>query len=270
MNDMIDYKKINDNFDSITNNYNNGLPFKNVIIDNFLIEEFAFSLEKSFDNIDWLKYRHVNENKYGNNGLNLPPIILNLINELHSESFIGILEKVTGISDLIPDLNLESGGVHQSRKNGFLNIHTDFTTHPYNKKWKRRLNLLIYISHNWKDEYGGALEFWSSDVSTCIKKVDCKFNRCVIFNTTESSFHGLPTPIDCPEDVTRNSVALYYYTIDNNYKGKSTNYMPIPSDNFFKSKLILIDKFLLSIFHKLKGAFGLKDSFISKIMKFFK
>lgn len=39
-----------------------------------------------------------------------------------------------------------------------------------------------------------------------------RFNRTLVFLTTDYSYHGHPDPLDCPPGVTRKSVALYYYT----------------------------------------------------------
>jgi hypothetical protein len=39
-----------------------------------------------------------------------------------------------------------------------------------------------------------------------------ELGRCVIFATTDTSFHGHPDPLECPEEVARKSLALYYYT----------------------------------------------------------
>jgi hypothetical protein len=70
----------------------------------------------------------------------------------------------------------------------------------------------VYLNKNWQTEYGGNLELWSKDMKTCVKSVEPIFNRCVIFNTDEDSFHGHPDPLTTPEDRSRRSLALYYYT----------------------------------------------------------
>jgi hypothetical protein len=44
------------------------------------------------------------------------------------------------------------------------------------------------------------------------RKILPVFNRCAIFNTTSTSYHGHPTPLACPPDRTRKSIASYYYT----------------------------------------------------------
>jgi hypothetical protein len=72
--------------------------------------------------------------------------------------------------------------------------------------------LLLYLNRDWKEEYGGNLELWTRDMSRCIKRVLPVFNRCVVFSTTDFSFHGHPDPLTCPEGRTRKSVAMYYYS----------------------------------------------------------
>ena len=109
------------------------------------------------------------------------------------------------------DAQLVGAGVHLVKPGGFLDIHADFNEHPVLKK-KRCLNALIYFNKDWKNEYHGALELWDQDMRRCATRVWPVFNRCVIFQTTMTSFHGHPAPLACPEGVTRNSLATYYYT----------------------------------------------------------
>jgi hypothetical protein len=62
------------------------------------------------------------------------------------------------------------------------------------------------------------------------------FNRCVIFNTDATSYHGHPDPLNSPEEITRRSIALYYYTASKRvYKetsDHSTMYVARPKDNY--------------------------------------
>jgi hypothetical protein len=135
-----------------------------------------------------------------------------LLNELNSAAFIDFLEELTGIRGLVPDPHLEGGGMHQIVRGGHLNVHVDFNRHP-RTGLGRRLNALIYLNRDWKDEYGGALELWSTDGSRCERRIPPLFNRLVVFSTTESSYHGHPTPLSCPPEMTRKSLALYYYSL---------------------------------------------------------
>ena len=58
-------------------------------------------------------------------------------------------------------------------------------------------------------------------------------NRCVVFETSDISFHGVE-PVTCPPDVARKSFAGYYYTEDPppNWDGKmhSTVFKPRPDE----------------------------------------
>ena len=90
-------------------------------------------------------------------------------------------------------------------------MHADFNVHP-KLKLDRRLNMLIYLNKDWREEYGGHLELWDQSGKTCRKRILPMFNRTVVFSTTDRSFHGHPHPLTCPPGMTRKSVSLYYYT----------------------------------------------------------
>jgi len=130
---------------------------------------------------------------------------------LNSASFLEFLERLTGIDNLIGDPRFEGGGLHQIVSGGKLAIHADFNKHSC-FTLDRRLNMLIYLNKNWNEEYGGHFELWDRDMSRMVSKVAPLFNRVVIFTTSENSYHGHPDPLACPPDVTRKSLALYYYT----------------------------------------------------------
>ena len=101
--------------------------------------------------------------------------------------------------------------MHQIQKHGFLKIHADFNWNRF-LKLNRRVNLLIYLNKSWKEEYGGHLELWNREMSECVERILPVFNRCVIFNTSDFSYHGHPDPLTCPDGWTRKSLAVYYYT----------------------------------------------------------
>jgi hypothetical protein len=71
---------------------------------------------------------------------------------------------------------------------------------------------LIYLNKDWQEEYGGYLELWNTEMTECGQRILPIFNRCVIFNTTDFSYHGHPDPLNCLEGQTRKSLALYYYS----------------------------------------------------------
>ena len=114
---------------------------------------------------------------------------------------------------MIADPELFGGGLHQSIKGAFLNVHIDYNFHPKTKH-HRRLNVLIYMNKNWGDEYEGHLELWDINETrqNLLEKISPKFNRCVIFETNDVSFHGHPKPLNIPDGMSRKSLATYYYT----------------------------------------------------------
>ena len=133
-------------------------------------------------------------------------------NLLNSYYFLNFLQQITDIKEkLISDPYFWGGGLCSVKRGGYLKIHADFNIHP-KMKLNRRINVLIYLNKDWKEKYGGHLEFWNREMSECQKKISPNFNTVVIFNTNDFSYHGHPTPLLCPEGVTRNSIALYYYT----------------------------------------------------------
>lgn len=248
-------------------------PYPHARFDDFLEEWAARKAMEAFPQIDdegWIHYLHVNEKKHGLNKMDrIPEFLQDVLRELNSEAFVRNLSRLTGIPDLIPDPSLEGGGLHQSRRGGFLNIHADFTVHPHKRNWRRRVNVLIYLNEGWEKEYGGELELWSRDMQSCVHKISPVFNRCVIFNTDEDSYHGLPEPIQCPEHMTRKSIALYYFTEEAEApRRRATNYRARPGDGF-RAVFIYLDKQLVNIYTTLKGWLGINDDFVSRVLRMF-
>lgn len=254
--------------------YLNAKPYRFIKIDNFLDDEVAEKVYNFFPAINdngWIHYVHFNENKHGLNKVEFfPKEISDVIIYLTSPDFVKELSKFTQIPNLIADPDLEGGGIHQSKRGGKLNIHTDFIAHPHQNKWRRRINLLIYFNKNWLPEYNGDLEIWDEKCQVCEHKISPIFNRAVIFATDATSFHGVPDSIKCPESDTRKSIALYYYTIDDSLQiVGSTNYKHRPADSLFDKILIWVDKKAIFLYTFLKRKLGFNDDFISKILQVF-
>ena len=132
------------------------------------------------------------------------------------------------------DLTLDGGGLHQIFNGGLLNVHTDFTSHTIERTWKRVLNILIYLNKDWMDEYNGNLEFWDAKPEKKVKSISPIFNRCVIFRTDKKSFHGHPEKLNLPPNLSRKSIALYYFVKeDKKLKLYTTKYVGRPKDSFF-------------------------------------
>ncbi|MBA1338741.1 MAG: Proline 4-hydroxylase (includes Rps23 Pro-64 3,4-dihydroxylase Tpa1), contains SM-20 domain [Pelagibacterales bacterium] len=198
-------------------NYLKAKPFPNIELNNLFNESFLTKVLNEFPDLKELNksqaYKGKNEIKLSNKNYNeFPTIIKSFIDFLNSTAFLNFLQKLTSIKeDLKADPYLEGGGLHEIKKGGVLKIHTDFNRHPL-LDLDRRVNVLIYLNKDWKDSYGGHLELWNNDISKCEKKIAPVFNKMAIFSTTDFSNHGHPNILNCPENVSRKSIALYYFS----------------------------------------------------------
>ncbi|MCB0706124.1 MAG: 2OG-Fe(II) oxygenase [Saprospiraceae bacterium] len=216
--------------------FSKGKPYKHIIIDNFLQEDVADALYKNFPKVTELRkhYKGINENKSEGSSFeeydSRFPIVLEAIK---SKEFTHWLEQVVQIDNLLLPDDHRGAGVHQGRNSSFLDVHVDFSVHPI-LNMHRRLNLLIFLNKNWKEEYGGLLELWNEDVTVLEKEVMPSYNRAVIFETTDTSYHGYDV-ITIPEDETRKSIYSYYYSpLAPGVKYHDTIFKPRPSDSLVK------------------------------------
>ena len=196
-------------------NYQTAEPFPHIVIENFLPPQVLSSVLETFpspNQLKWKKHENVEEIKLEfTKAEMMPSEARDVLYFLNSAIVLNFLEQLTGIENLLPDPYFVGGGLHQIQPGGFLDVHADFN--KYQKfDLDRRLNLLIYLNEDWKEEYGGHLELWDKTMSNCEKTILPIFNRCVVFSTTSDSFHGHPMPLTCPPDRTRKSLAVYYYT----------------------------------------------------------
>ena len=211
-------------------------PYPHVVIDNFLPTPISRDIARRFPKRteNWYRYDNVFEKKWAQDDLEFfEPEIAATLQFFNNAQTLRWLEKITGISGLIPDPYFRGGGCHQIERGGKLDIHADFNFHK-KLNLHRRLNMLYYCTYGWKEEWGGHLELWEKDMSRCAKRIAPLFNRLVIFETNDDSFHGHPEPLNCPSDVTRNSLAFYYYTatrpIEQQSAPHSTMFMKRPNE----------------------------------------
>ncbi|HEV2288892.1 MAG TPA: 2OG-Fe(II) oxygenase [Candidatus Acidoferrales bacterium] len=259
---------------ALSKRYKEATPFPHIHLDNFLDAATARALADEFpapSSDAWIQYKHFNENKSGLTKREMFPSVLGkVVDELNSADFLAWLSELTGIQNLLSDPTLEGGGLHQSSRGGFLNLHADFTMHHHQKNWRRRLNLILYLNPEWQADWGGAIELWDKDMQHCAASVPPLLNHVLVFSTTDESYHGFPEKLTCPENVSRKSLALYYYTIetDPNCIGHSTNYQARPNDTKAKAAMIWLDKKAVHLYSRAKETFGIGDDLASKVLGF--
>jgi hypothetical protein len=206
-----------ESIDSLSKSYAISKPFPHVVIDNFLNPDIAEYLSINFPKMEDMPniFREPMSFKGQLSDINGKwPNFSPIFGCLQSDNFRVLVSKITNIPDLIEDPILAGGGLHQSPNSGFLDIHVDANFHPIDKSMHRRVNLILYVSRNWDSSWGGNLEIWSDSnfkPDELTESIEPKFNRAVIFSTSQVSWHGV-TPILCPPGESRKSLALYYYT----------------------------------------------------------
>jgi len=218
---MINYKNLELHKLAIQHQFQNSSGVRRFIIDGFLEERLVRDLSELHEQTIAAsgknpnapkKHLHVAKKLGIHRTEIMAPLQREFFREISNEKFINLLREVTGISPIYADPDLEGGGLHQIFKDGFLNVHTDFNFHPKNRNWHRRLNILFYLNIGWRKEWKGNLEIYNEDLTKVIASIEPIANRVVVFETSEISFHGHPEPLLCPIDVTRKSMAAYFYT----------------------------------------------------------
>lgn len=214
---MFDAERLRQLADENSEQYRNNHPFPHIQIDGLLPEEVLRGIINEFPgpgDIEWKDKTHQYSRKAACEDLSrMGPVTRDLIMQMNCGVFVDFLERLTGISGIVADPHLAGGGLHQIRPGGFLDIHADFNVHP-RLELERRLNALLFLNDDWREDYGGHLELWRTDMKKCEARILPVANRLVIFNTTDTAFHGHPEPLRCPANRTRNSIAMYYYTRD--------------------------------------------------------
>jgi len=213
-------------------------PFPHFVLDDFLPEDVAQLALDHFPR-ESLRSDRVFEIGYaGQHKRQILPAECDaearaLFHFFNSQPMLAFLEGLTTIRGLIPDPYFTGGGYHETARGGKLGIHADFRVNEQ-LHLHRRINAIVYLNREWDESWGGALELWSRDMKEKRRQVVPRFNRCVIFNTDATSYHGHPDPLMTPEGVCRRSIALYYYTasreIYNEVPNTSTMYQARPDD----------------------------------------
>ncbi len=201
--------------------FRNADPFRHIVIENFFTDDACATLLSDFPAFE----RGNARNEAGEIGhkstveriRELGRSYATLDDLIQTPQFLALIGTITGIPDLLYDPWYFGGGTHENREGQDLDAHVDFNRHPV-ERWHRRLNLIVYLNHEWDDAWGGSLELHSNPRADDdrVTLVTPLYNRAVIFETTETSWHGF-SRIGLPDDkknLSRRSIALYFYTKD--------------------------------------------------------
>jgi len=214
---MIPINRLMAEKDRFRSEFRAGKPFPNVVIDNFFDPAVLDRISQDFPSAsgrDWIKYDTENEIKQTSRGIaDLSAFTQTFFMQICAEPMMQFLREVTGHADLVPDPLFHGGGLHETFRGGWLNVHVDWTQHPV-LPLARRLNLIIYLNHDWDPAWGGGLDLVDHVTKKAGTTVPPIFNRAVIFETNDQTLHGFPEAITCPPDRSRQSISLFYWSPD--------------------------------------------------------
>ena len=179
-------------------------PFHHWVVDDFFKPDVAAQLESEFlpfEDSRWHQYDNAIELKKTLNNWNIfPALTYRVFSALVAPVFLDFLSDIVG-KKLYFDPGLHGGGWHLHGNGGNLNPHQDYSIHP-KRLLQRKLNLIVYLSKDLKEEHGGHLGLWRDQeggLGDLVKEVQPKFNRAVLFDTTQKSWHGMSRLLNVPE-----------------------------------------------------------------------
>ena len=265
---LLDIEALEESIPELATRYADAAPYPHVVLDGVVrpaVIEQAYAELAAIPDDAWTNYLHLNERKFANTKQDTwGPTLQALAEALTSERFVALLERLTEFDGLLADPALDGGGLHRSFAGGFLNVHADFTAHHVQRHWQRRVNLLLYLNPEWRPEWGGDLELWSTDMSRCETTVAPVGNRMLVFTTAEDSFHGHPEPLRTPPGTARQSLALYYFTEEARLQVRPTDYRARPGDGRLGAAGIYLDKQALRAYDIAKRRLHLSDGGASR------
>ncbi|MET0475262.1 MAG: 2OG-Fe(II) oxygenase [Mycobacterium sp.] len=208
---VLKVEELENNASELRRRFRGAEPFPHLVIDDLL--RLPPSAISAFPDLSWRWWNEVDDTYVRNKRFCFDIELIaepfkGLIRELNEPRFLKVLERITGIRQLLPDPHLFGGGIHLSGTDGVLTPHTDF--HYYRAmNLYRRVNVIVYLNDGWSLEDGGCLSFYDADHRP-VQTVVPEWGRAVVFRTDDQSVHGFTDPI--AEGLWRRSVALFYYT----------------------------------------------------------
>jgi Rps23 Pro-64 3,4-dihydroxylase Tpa1-like proline 4-hydroxylase len=215
----------NQELKKLKNEFKTNKPFPHIILSDWFPKDV---LDDTLSNVLKLKDTY-NWHKLCTNTNDFSPFgekAVQLTNYLIGDEWLNFLQKLTGIKDLRVDKNWVDAGINYEPRGAHLEPHTDFNCSS--NGW-RRINLLLFLSKNWKEEWGGYGELGHIEDESFVKDVSYSpdFNKAVLFETSDISYHGFDL-VKCPEDESRIVITCYYYSDSSGPHTKSqgtTNYI---------------------------------------------
>lgn len=231
--------RVSDDTAALRASWDGAKPFKHIILDdtfdNSLLDRVCQEIPR-IDDETWVRENDERIKQFNHRSpVTLSEAASELVTLLHSAAFLYFLSEMTGIWELLPDPYLQGASYHVVPRGGFFDVHVDRNV-AYSTGLTRRLALMLYLNKGWKTEYGGQFELWNETGTQRVKSVEPVFNRCLIFEVTDTSYHGLPVPVACPPGQTRNSFAVYYHTVAKPGNGATKEHTSVYAPASYRQK----------------------------------
>jgi Rps23 Pro-64 3,4-dihydroxylase Tpa1-like proline 4-hydroxylase len=194
--------------------------FGRTTIDNFLDEKTINSLYEECMNAPkggWTVFTRAGSRMEEFNDLiSLPTAHRVTYDIMHSGEFLYELEQMTGIVGLLPDPHLVGAGYSIIKNGKNLGCHYDFNWND-RIRLHRKLTCLLYITPDWKDEWGGHIQYYDDNVdinpnAALIESISPKFNRFVINENVKQGPYHRVSAVNAPGDIYgRCAIRFFYY-----------------------------------------------------------
>jgi len=226
--------------EELRNSYRAARPFPHVVIDNLfapqildpVLEEMSGMAERQWMIVETKSQERI---RRMSSGVELGRAGSQLVGLVHSAPFLYLVSEITGVWQLLPDPYLQGAGYAAMKPGDFFNVHSDRNV-AYETGLHRRLAMIVFLNKAWDSRYHGQLELWNSEATRCEVSVEPVFNRTVIFEVAYPNYHGVPQPIDCPVDRSRQSFIVYYHTAAIDGKLDVTPHTSIFAPRFYRPR----------------------------------
>ena len=224
---MINFDKLLSEKESFRLKYLTAKPFPNLVLKNICDESKLDALYSQIPELDNKSrdYMFAGNKFEKSNYQTLGPLFQELQNDLRSEKMNEFLSYISNKDTFVDPLN-HGGGLHQGKKNSFLDMHLDYNYHPLHENVWREMNLLLYLNKDWKSEYKGHLKL--RDLRTDnTSELPVDFNTLIIQQCGDYTLHGYDYT-NFPENKFRTSIATYAFTkhVRQLYKPRTTDWIP--------------------------------------------
>jgi Rps23 Pro-64 3,4-dihydroxylase Tpa1-like proline 4-hydroxylase len=203
--------------ESLRASYTAAKPFPHLVMDDLFSADMLNALLPEIDSMQKDQWKKVEQDPREKtlrmkSAVEIGPAGERFLNVVHSAAFLNFLSEITGVWNLLPDPYLLGGGYAAMRRGDYFNVHSDRSI-AYDTGLTRRLAMIVFLNKDWRSEYHGQLELWNPDAKKCEVFIDPLFNRTALFEVAFPNYHGVPIPLECPVDRSRQSFILYYHTV---------------------------------------------------------